>query len=133
MAILGLAVLVVSFLLLVFLNESALQYGIFAGISVVVASGIARKIERKLIHRQTFGVVMVLIPIIYLFIWQYVLIPLAVAPALIIAVYLLVSRRQGVVSSVIFLFVVIAYAAIWPVGGRFFDASWGVDLSLMWS
>lgn len=135
-ALLGLIIAIASFPLAIALSSSTLLNGILVGICIMIASGYAWKLEKGLIIRRTIGLVMIAVPIAAMFFGGPPFLPFMYAPGLIIAVFLLTSRRRGVYSSVIVLLGAFAYAALWLFGlfpGTLIDGSWMTVLYQMWS
>jgi hypothetical protein len=132
----GLLVAAASLIIAMNLPMSGLLNGVLVGLSITIASALARTFEGGLILRRTLGAVMITIPIIPMFFGGPPFLPLMSAPGLIIAVYLLTSRRSRLRSSVIVLAGAIIYAALWLYGlfpGTLIDGSWVVVVYQMWS
>jgi len=134
-AVLGLTVAMASIVLAMSLSQNTLLAGTVVGISIAIASGLIRTFERGLIVRRSIGAVMLLIPIIPLFFGGPPILPLMYAPGLIIAAYMLRSRRRGARSGSVVLLGAFLYAAIWLYGlyaGSLLDGSWSGTLLLLW-
>ena len=135
-AILGLMIAVVSTLLAIAFSDSMLLNGVLVGIYLAVASWLVRKFERGLILRRLLGSVMLILPTVPMLYSGPFIIPLMCAPGIIIALYMVTSRRRGIISAIIVLSGAILYAAVWLLGlfpGPLIDGTWSTVLNELWS